>query len=86
MADVEIFSGPECGYCTRAKSLLEARGIAYTERDVSDPAVLREFADRLPREKAVPQIFIDGVHIGGFEDLRLRLEGDGGDGAAAHAE
>ncbi len=34
---------------------------------------LAEFRERLPRVKAIPQVFIDGEHIGGFEDLRLRL-------------
>lgn len=73
MAEIEIFTGPGCGYCEAAKALLEERAMAFTERDVSDPAVLDEFRERLPRVKSIPQIFIDGEHIGGFEDLQLRL-------------
>jgi glutaredoxin 3 len=71
--DIEIFTGPNCAYCTAAKKLLEDRRLAYVERDVGDPAVMAEFRDRLPRQKSLPQIFIDGEHIGSYEDLRLRL-------------
>ena len=70
---IEIFTGPGCGYCARAKALLEARGLAYSERDLSDAQVRAEFARRLPREKTIPQIFIDGAHVGGYEDLAERL-------------
>ena len=69
---IEIFSTPQCGYCDAAKKLLDEKGLAYTNLDVmSDPAILEDFKCRLPRVKAVPQIFIDGEHIGGYEDLRL---------------
>ena len=72
MKDVEIFTGPRCGYCTAAKSLLQQLGMSYTERDVRDPEVLQEMRARLPRSKSIPQIFIDGEHIGGYDDLRLK--------------
>ncbi len=69
---IEIFSTPQCSYCDAAKKLLDKKGLAYTNLDVmSDPAILEDFKRRLPRVKAVPQIFIDGEHIGGYEDLRL---------------
>ncbi len=71
--DIEIYTGPNCAYCTAAKKLLVERQLAYVERDVSDQAVVAEFRDRLPRQKSLPQIFIDGEHIGSYEDLRLRL-------------
>ena len=73
MKDVEIFTGPRCGYCTAAKSLLQQLGMSYTERDVRDPEVLQEMRVRLPRSKSIPQIFIDGEHIGGYDDLRLKF-------------
>ncbi|MCZ6455434.1 MAG: glutaredoxin domain-containing protein [Alphaproteobacteria bacterium] len=70
---IEIFSTPQCAYCDAAKKLLDDKGLAYTNLDVmSDPAILADFKRRLPRVKAVPQIFIDGEHIGGYEDLRRR--------------
>lgn len=71
---VEMFTAPNCSYCEAAKRLLAEHGIGFVERDASDPAVRAEFRERLPREKAVPQILIDGEHIGGYEDLRLRAE------------
>lgn len=70
---IEMFTGPQCSYCARAKALLEDKGLAFTERDISDPEVMAEFRERLPRQKSIPQIFVDDAHIGGFEDLRLRL-------------
>ena len=69
---IEIFSTPQCGYCDAAKKLLDEKGLEYTNLDVMlDPAILENFQRRLPRAKAVPQIFVDGEHIGGYEDLRL---------------
>ncbi len=69
---IEIFTTSRCGYCERTKALLARRGHAYLELDVSaEPAHLEAFRRRLPRVKAVPQIFIAGNHIGGYDDLCL---------------
>jgi len=68
---VEIFSGPQCNYCEAAKALLDAKGIEYVEMRIDEPANRAEYAERLPRSKSIPQIFIDGEHIGGLEDLQL---------------
>lgn len=73
MPEIEIFTGPNCSYCRAAKELLRKKGLAYTERDISEPNVLQEFRERLPRQKSIPQVFFDGDHIGGYEDLRLKL-------------
>lgn len=73
MQEIEIFTGPNCDYCRAAKDLLAQNDLAFLERDISDPQVLEEFRKRLPRQKSIPQIFVDGDHIGGYEDLRLRL-------------
>ena len=73
---VEVFSGPACGYCRRAKALLDGKGVAYADLDISLAAHREEFARRLPRARSIPQIFIDGQHIGGFEDLEI-LDGAG---------
>lgn len=74
MKQIEIFTGPECGYCEAAKALLKRHELTYTERDVSQPDVLAEFQRRLLRVRSIPQIFIDGEHIGGYEDLELKLK------------
>ncbi len=66
---IEVFSGPGCGYCMRAKALLDEKSVAYTDLDISEAAHRDDLARRLPRVKSIPQIFIDSEHIGGFEDL-----------------
>lgn len=71
---IEIFTGPGCGHCVRAKAMLDENGLDYTERDIADPAVREEFTTRLPRENTIPQVIVDGRHIGGSEDLLLWLE------------
>ncbi|MEW5757605.1 MAG: glutaredoxin 3 [Pseudomonadota bacterium] len=69
MAKVEVFSAPSCGYCVRAKRLLESKGVAYVEIDVAgDPQKQQEMIARSGRY-TVPQIFIDGEPIGGCDDL-----------------
>ena len=74
MNNIEIFTGPGCSYCEWAKVALQERGLAYVERDVSDEQVMAEFRERLPRVKAIPQIFIGGRHVGGYQDLMLWIE------------
>ena len=70
MADVEIYSSMFCPYCHRAKRLLSEKGVAFKEIDVDmDAGLRREMMDRANGRHTVPQIFIDGVHVGGSDDL-----------------
>ena len=74
MPKIEIFTGPNCGYCEAAKALLCENGLAFEEIDLAaGPANLADFKARLPRVRSIPQIMVDGVHIGGLEDLRAQL-------------
>jgi glutaredoxin 3 len=67
---VILYSQPFCGYCSAAKRLLTEKGAAYTEIDVMfDPARRGEMLERSGGRRTVPQIFIDGRHIGGYDDL-----------------
>ena len=76
-AEVEIYSSMLCGFCYRAKKLLDMKGVAYREIDVMlHPMRRREMRERSGGRTSVPQIFIDGVHIGGSDDL-LALESQG---------
>ena len=69
MARVVIYTTPSCPFCVRAKRLLQARGIEYEEIDVAgDPAERAELVRRTGR-RTVPQIFVDGESIGGYEEL-----------------
>lgn len=70
MAKVEIYTSPLCGYCHAAKRLLNSKGVAFEETDVlSDPGKKAEMMQRANGGRTVPQIFIDGTHIGGFDDM-----------------
>lgn len=70
MPDITIYTTALCGYCRRAKALLDAKGAPYTEIDVSFDAEKRAEMTRLSGgRRTVPQIFIGGRHIGGSDDL-----------------
>ena len=77
MSDVEIYSSMFCPFCTRAKRLLDGKGVDYTEIDVDfDREKRQEMVQRAGGRTSVPQIFIDGQHIGGSDDLAA-LDGEG---------
>jgi glutaredoxin 3 len=70
MAKVEIYTKAFCPYCARAKSLLESKGVAYEEYDISMGGPKRaEMLERAKGGSTVPQIFIDGAHVGGCDDI-----------------
>jgi len=70
MAKVEIYTTMLCPYCYRAKKLLNERGAAFTEIDVMmDQNLRKEMITRAGGRRTVPQIFIDGRHIGGSDEL-----------------
>lgn len=77
MATVEIYTKAFCGYCWRARELLEGKGIEFKEYAIDGGGPRREeMIQRANGRTTVPQIFIDGHHIGGCSDL-LALERDG---------
>lgn len=70
MADIVIYTKPGCGYCHAAKALLDGKGADYVEIVASnDPAKKQEMIQRSRGRMTFPQIFIDGKHIGGSDDL-----------------
>ncbi len=70
MAKVEMYSTMWCGYCARARALLRKKGVAFEDIDVdADTSRRNEMIQRASGRTTVPQIFIDGVHIGGSDDL-----------------
>ena len=76
MARIRVYSTRWCGYCVRAKALLESRGIEYEEISLDDdPAFRRKLFD-LTGGWTVPQILIAGRPIGGYTEL-WRLDRDG---------
>lgn len=74
---VEIYTKAMCGYCHRAKRLLDSKGVDYTEYDITFGGKDREtMMERNPQAMTVPQIFVDDEAIGGSDDLAA-LERDG---------
>ena len=69
MAKVEIYTTPFCGYCARAKNLLDHKGVAYDEMDVMMDDKKRSEMRARTKRTTVPQIFINGQHIGGSDEL-----------------
>jgi glutaredoxin 3 len=70
MAPVIIYTRQFCGYCARAKSLLEEKGIDYVEHDATfSPDLRKEMIGRSNGRTTFPQIFIGGQHVGGCDDL-----------------
>jgi len=70
MAAVEIYTKIGCPYCARAKALLDQKGVAYDEREISsDPQARQEMLGRANGRTTVPQVFIADEHIGGSDDL-----------------
>ncbi|HEY7806123.1 MAG TPA: glutaredoxin 3 [Croceibacterium sp.] len=71
-ARVEIYTKMFCGYCHRAKRLLDSKGVNYVEFDITMNGAKRdEMIARAPGARTVPQIFIDDRPIGGSDDLAL---------------
>jgi glutaredoxin 3 len=74
-SSIEIYSTRNCGYCRAAKHVLDLRGLQYTEYDVTVNAEKREEMMRRSNRRTVPQIFIDGESIGGYQELVQLLAG-----------
>lgn len=71
MTSVEIYTTPICGFCHAAKRLLKSKGVAITEYDVMmKPSLRGEMTQRAMGGRTVPQIFINGTHVGGCDELQ----------------
>ena len=70
MAEIEIYTQPWCPYCARAVNLLTKKGVAFKEIEAPGGSAERQEATaRASGRTSVPQIFIDGRHVGGCDDL-----------------
>lgn len=70
MADIEIYSTAFCPYCVAAKNLLKSKGLDWRELRIdTDPVARAAMLERAPGARTVPQIFINGIHVGGFDQL-----------------
>ena len=69
MAEIKIYTTKLCPYCIRAKALLSKKGAAYQEIDVSGNRELRRWLSDVTGRQTVPQIFINGQAVGGYDDI-----------------
>lgn len=71
MAKVEVYTTTFCPYCVRAKSLLKSKGVQFSEIDVTDDDALRQkMVEMSGGRRTVPEIFINGKIVGGFDELK----------------
>ncbi len=67
---VEIYTWRTCPFCIRAKALLDSKGVEYTEYAIDgDEAARSQMAEKTGGKRSVPQIFIEGEHVGGCDDI-----------------
>jgi len=76
MARVVIYTTNYCPYCSGAKALLRSKNVSFEEIDVTEDPERRAEMEKLSGRRTVPQIFIDGQPIGGYDDAR-RLDAEG---------
>ena len=77
MKNVEIYTGPLCAFCDREKALLNKKRVSFKEINLaSDPNKMDEMIKKTNGMRTVPQIFVDGQHIGGNDKLQA-LENEG---------
>ena len=74
---IDIYTKFGCGYCSRARQLLDNKGVKYNDHDITMGGLKREeMMERAPDARTVPQIFIGDTHVGGSDDLAA-LEREG---------
>ena len=69
MAEVIVYSTSYCPYCVRAKDLLKRKGATFTELNAEDDKVREDMIAKAGGRRTVPQIFINGQHVGGSDEL-----------------
>ena len=68
-----LWSKYDCPYCDQAKALLKSKGIQFEEKKIGDGYTKEELLEAVPTARSVPQIFLDGELVGGFNELRKKL-------------
>tara|TARA_B100000424_G_scaffold205481_1_gene162553 strand:+ start:974 stop:1195 length:222 start_codon:yes stop_codon:yes gene_type:complete len=69
-----VWSKPACGYCVKAKNLLQAKGIEYEERNIAEGWKIQDLLEAAPNAKTMPQIWLDDKYIGGYLELEDELK------------
>ena len=69
-----VWSKDQCPYCIQAKALLDSKGIEYEERNIMHGTYTKEqLLEAVPTARTLPQIFLDEDYVGGFNELRKKL-------------
>ncbi len=68
-----VWSRDQCAFCEQAKGLLESRDIEYEVRNISHDWTREQLLESVPTARSVPQIFLDDEYVGGFNELRKKL-------------
>lgn len=69
-----VYSKDFCGFCDRAKRLLEMKGIKYEERKIGHGWTKEQLLEHVPTARTVPQIFLDGLYVGGYDELKKKFD------------
>jgi len=69
-----VWSKDACPFCVQAKALLDSKGIEYEERNVMKDWTKEQLLEAVPNARTLPQIFLDEEYVGGFNDLKSRLQ------------
>lgn len=69
-----VWSKYQCSFCDQAKNLLDAKGIVFEERKIGDGWTREDLLEAVPNARTVPQIFLNGHLVGGYNELRKYLE------------
>jgi len=69
MSKIQIYTTNWCPYCNAAKSLLDDKGVAYDEIDVTEPSLRDAMIERSHGRRTVPQIFVGDTHVGGYNEM-----------------
>lgn len=70
---IEIYGKDNCSFCGAAKNLLDSKGIPYEYKYLGVDFTIEELKEIAPRATSFPQIFVDGINIGGFDQLRTKI-------------
>lgn len=70
-----VWSKDQCAFCEQAKALLQSRGIEYEVRNIMHDWTREQLLEAVPNARTVPQIFLDEEYVGGFNELRKKLNG-----------
>lgn len=74
MSKAIVWSKNHCPFCDQAKALLTQRGIAYEEKKIGEGFTREDLLEAVPAARTVPQIFLDEEYVGGFTELKQRLQ------------